>query len=250
MPTWYVLPSITLGDTAEPEEVWNMFWQASSYLNGSICHKTGGGNIGFGLKNDVIKNISPHKIRFNPLCGHSHGAHAWGGPLSYWALRKRVMDLNTLPVLWANYFDTTHGKEFPGGDESVYTVHGGEFFIQESSYTSNHGVKTDIDVFPGSGATGDLDVDDYEFYDATWDTYRDTCTLVAFFPQVVKGAHETSISSIHPMFFVQAVDGTKLSGFRYDLHVTHRPSDNGTRFSTDIQFISFVRWTPTWSAPA
>lgn len=96
------LPAITLSVTADPVEIWDMYWNGTWVLNALTND-----NLDFGSEWDfspTSKNLSPSKVRFFPVSG-GHDHSLLGRPLNRYAVGKRNLDINGLHTLWLDYWN-------------------------------------------------------------------------------------------------------------------------------------------------
>ena len=96
------LANLALSDTPLAAEVWDMFWELTSYLNGNVSFDD---DTDFGTSRDFSvssKNIKSHKVKWNSNYGHDHGQGGADYRLKPGCFRKRNVDLNSARTLWAD----------------------------------------------------------------------------------------------------------------------------------------------------
>lgn len=152
------------GTTIAAVDMWDMFWECTDFLNGSIDFAS---HVDFGTAHSedyTSKNLKPHKIQWDLVHGHNHNGSMPDGAISKWGLLKKHIDLNSVKVLWTNIKEETEG-------ESKYVIFGGQI-----DHPNDPGVymKTEI---PTETDHVDLDVNVLSALDSQWANWGTPETL-------------------------------------------------------------------------
>jgi len=209
------LPPITVSSTAKAVDVWDMFWECTDFLNGSIDFTS---HVDFGTPKDEdpdSKNLKPYKIAWDVSVGHTHAASETSGPISSSGLFKKHIDLNSAKVCWVDMWNDIPDEHRFVVFAGVVTTHeppDNDYGFQRLPVTPYGATQNDLYTVVGDDSARDTSWDnaDYELlgYILNWeaspgspsDGMVTNISLMAYMPSLgssVAYAYLTNNTSYH-----------------------------------------------------